>query len=190
MDKQTVPIGVENVKRRLRRDTLCDQVRSLRDLLLDEDPSVFRSTRVDFGLPALKVEASHCDGDFLLLTWEFDGSEDIEFPLHSHNGIHEHTALVTQGRVLFKSETGIEKVLKNPGDFFYAKPNEAHSIWFLAEGGSARGWTTFQPPDMDAIPSDSAGNCALGPLGRCSGDPTVCSYSRVRALSRQGAKRK
>jgi len=187
MDRETVPIGVKNVHRRLRRDTLCEEMRSLRDHLLQSDKDL-QPDRIDFGFSALDVRASFCDGSILLFTWAFDGSEDVEFPLHEHVGVHEHTALTTTGLLVFETTQGVRKTLRRPGDSFYADPGVAHRLLLSAEGGPAKGWTAFQPPDMDLVPTDMDGNCSLRPLGRCGGDPRKCMHSRVRALMQQSAK--
>jgi len=140
---------------------------------------------IPFGIPEFVMRSEFCDGNVLLVTWEYDGSKDIEIPFHAHAGIYERTTMVTSGLVRYTNERGFTKDLTKSGDSFYSPLGDVHDVLFLKDGGPARGWTTFQPPDMDAVPSDSVGNCMMRPYGRCGGDPRTCMFSRVKALARQ-----
>ena len=179
MHHQSVSIDDDLVRRRRRRDVLCAEVLTLRDMLVKQAAEK-SSMDIDFGIPELVTEAAFCNGYVLLVTWVYDGTKDVEFPMHAHNAVFEHTAMTSKGRVVFETDDGVAKTLSKPGESFYTTPGEAHKVTFFSDGGPAHGWTTFQPPEVHAVPTDQTGNCLMRPFGRCGGDPTTCVLEQVK----------
>jgi len=146
----------------------------LQELRTLSDAMQFQAEPAKFSLHGIDVEIAYCNGIALLVFWNFDGTQDVSLPKHSHQDIYEHVGILKGGIFRCHMEDRIA-LLQHVGDSLVIPPNTPHQVQMKMKDGPCSGWSLFVPPETLFIPKDvETRSCLLRATGRCGGNPEDC----------------
>ena len=151
------------------RKEIFSELRILSDALIRPSPE-----GITFFLHGLKITSVFCNGQILMMLWEYLGKEDLDFPLHAHKGIIEHMGVLYGSLHCVVGDE--EQAVKTPGQHVLIPAGVPHKVYCKADEGVAKGWALLIPPEDSLIPrsQDGAESCLLAATGRCGADPEEC----------------